>query len=136
MLDIRIYPLPLICLESWIHTIRNVRGKFLVKEEQQILCELQGFPNSSKRCVVNSLSNLGGRGVTGWREPGEEWFWHFKPFSKLKTASVNTEDQLKSKLTWPKCPKCMKLKQKWNCKTQWLHLKMLFLLGYNLKSVI
>ena len=135
MLDIRIYPLPLICLESWIHTIRNVTRKFLVKEEQQILCELQAFPNRSKRCGVNSLSNLGGRRVTGWRKPGEEWFWKLKPFSKLKTASVNTEES-KSKLTWPKCPKCMKLKQKWNCKTQWLHLKMLFLLGYNLKSVI
>ena len=27
---------------------------------------------------------------------------------------MNTEHQLKSKLTWPKCPKSMRLKQKWN----------------------
>ena len=31
-----------------------------------------------------------------------------------KHLSVNTEHQLKSKLTWPKCPKSMKLKKKWN----------------------
>ena len=30
----------------------------------------------------------------------------------LKQLSVNTENQLKSEVTWPKCPKSMKLKQK------------------------
>ena len=35
-------------------------------------------------------------------------------FQCQKQLSVNTEHQLKSKLTWPKCPKSMKLKQKWN----------------------
>ena len=45
-------------------------------------------------------------------------------FNKAKQLSVNTEHQLKSKLTWPKCPKSMKLKQKLNRSND---------LGYNLK---
>ena len=53
---------------------------------------------------------LGDEFFTGWREP-EEWLWQFEPFSKLKKLSVNAECQLKPKLTWPKCPKSMKLKQ-------------------------
>ena len=32
-------------------------------------------------------------------------------FKAKKPLSVNTEHQLKSKLTWPKFPKSMKLKQ-------------------------
>ena len=50
---------------------------------------------------------------------------------------MNTEHQLKSKLTWIKYPKSMKLKQKME-QEQWLQLKlkMPFLLGYNLKIVI
>ena len=35
---------------------------------------------------------------TRWWEPGEEWFWRFKNFSKLKQHFVNTEHQLKSKI--------------------------------------
>ena len=45
---------------------------------------------------------------------------------------MNTENQLKSKLIWLKCPKSMKLEQKWN-KSNDTQLKMLSLLGYNLK---
>ena len=29
---------------------------------------------------------IGGIFFTRWREPEEEWFWRFEPFSKLKTA--------------------------------------------------
>ena len=65
---------------------------------------------------------------TGWREPKQEWFWRFQPFSKLKQLSVNTEHQLKSNSTWPDCAKMEH--------EQWLQLKMLFWLGYNLKIVI
>ena len=42
---------------------------------------------------------------TRWRDPKEDWFWWFKPFSKLKKLSVNAEHQLKSKLSWPVCSK-------------------------------
>ena len=43
---------------------------------------------------------------------------------------MNTEHQSKPKLAWPMCPKSMKLIQKWLMSND---LKMLFLLGYNLK---
>ena len=46
---------------------------------------------------------------------------------------MNTKHQFKSKLTWPKCARCMKLKQKWN-RSNTIPLKMLFLLAYNLFS--
>ena len=34
-----------------------------------------------------------------------------RTFFKLKQLSLNTEHQLKSKLTWPVCRKCMKFKK-------------------------
>ena len=70
----------------------------------------QGFPKSFKGWGIEIL--LGRDFFTVWREPEEEWIWPFEPFSKLKHVSVNTEHQLKSKLTWPACLKSMKLKQK------------------------
>ena len=47
---------------------------------------------------------------------------------------MNNEHQLKLKLTGPVCPD-YKIKTKM-VQEQWLQLKMLFLLGYNLKIVI
>ena len=35
-------------------------------------------------------------------------------FQSWKQPSVKTKHQLKSKLTWPVCPKSMNLKQKWS----------------------
>ena len=60
-------------------------------------------------------------------EPEEEWFWQFKPFSKLKTAFCSIlwilNHDLKSKLAWPVSQKSMKLKQKWyksnDCSWKW-----------------
>ena len=47
-----------------------------------------------------------------------------------------TEHQLKSKLTWPKCRKSTDEIETKMEQEQWLQLKMLYLLGYNLKTVI
>ena len=55
-------------------------------------------------------------------------------FQSQKQLSVNTEYQLKSKLTWLVCPNSMKSKQVEQ--EQCLQLKMLLLLGYNLKIVV
>ena len=46
---------------------------------------------------------------------------------------MNNKHQFKSKLTWPKCARSMKLKQKWN-RSNTIPLKMLFLLAYNFFS--
>ena len=70
-------------------------------------------------------------------EPEGMWFWQFEPFSKLKTTFYEywtSEHQLKSKLTWPKCPE-YEIKTKME-QEQRLQLKILFLLAYNLKIVI
>ena len=48
---------------------------------------------------------------------------------------MNTELQSKSKLTWPVYPKEHEIKTKME-QEQWIQLKMLFLLGYNLKIVV
>ena len=71
---------------------------------------------------------------TGWRELEEEWFWQFEPFSKLKTTFCEYWTAIKIKINMtcvPKVYEIEKMEQK-----QWLQLKMLFLLGYNLKIVI
>ena len=70
---------------------------------------------------------------TGWRELEEEWFWQFEPFSKLKTTFCEYWTAIKIKINMtcvPKVYEIEKMEQK-----QWLQLKMLFLLGYNLKIV-
>ena len=63
-----------------------------------------------------------GNFFTMWREPEEEWFWQFEPFSKPKTAFCEDWKSVKIKI---------KMAQE-----QWLQLKLFFLLGYNLKIVI
>ena len=52
---------------------------------------------------------------TRWREPEEEWFWWFKPFSKLKTAFCEYWTSIKIKVNMA-CvvSKSIKLKQKSN----------------------
>ena len=69
-------------------------------------------------------------GVTLWWEP-EEWFWQFEIFPKQE-HSLDTEHQLKSKLAWLVCHE-IKTKM---VQEQWVQLKMMFLLGYNLKIFI
>ena len=71
---------------------------------------------------------LGGKFFTRWWEP-EEWSWQSELFPKQKQHSVDTEHQLKSKLAW-----LLRLEIKTKTvQEQWVRLKMMFLLGYNLK---
>ena len=66
---------------------------------------------------------------TGWRELEEEWFWQFEPFSKLKTTFCEYWTAIKINMTCvSKVYEIEKMEQE-----QLLQLKMLFLLGYNLK---
>ena len=48
-----------------------------------------------------------------WRKSGEEWFWLFKPFSRLKTTLCKCWTSTKPKLEWPVSTNTMKLKWKW-----------------------
>ena len=66
-------------------------------------------------------SHSSGRGIGNFAEGefftkcwgSEEWFWPFKPFSKLKTAFYEYWTPIKIKLAWSVCLKSMNLKQKW-----------------------
>ena len=71
---------------------------------------------------------------TRWREPEEEWFWRFEPFSKLKTAFCEYWTSIKMKVNMTCVSKEYEIKTKQE-QGQWLQLKMLFLLDYNLKIV-
>ena len=69
------------------------------------------------------------RFFTGWWEPEEEWFWPFKPFSKLKTASFKIKISL------------ICVYEEHEIKTgkvqeQWLQLKLKFSLCFNMRIVI
>ena len=50
-----------------------------------------------------------GKFFIGWREPKEEWFWWFEPFSKLKAAFCECWTLIKIKIKMS-----MKLKQTWS----------------------
>ena len=78
---------------------------------------------------------LGGIFFTGWKEPEDEWFWQFEPFSKLKTAFCEYWTSIKIKINMTCVSKEYEIKTKME-QEQWLQLKMLFLLGYNLKIVV
>ena len=41
----------------------------------------------------------------GWWKSVEEWFWLFKPFSKLKAIFCKNWTSTKLKLAWPVCTK-------------------------------
>ena len=74
---------------------------------------------------------------TGWREPEEEWFWLFEPFSKLKAAFCEYWTWIKIKINMTSVSKEYEIKTKME-QEQCLLLKMqflLFLLGYNLEIV-
>ena len=57
----------------------------LLSIHRSIWSYIQGFPNSGREWWETEIL-LGGNFLTGWKEPEEEWFWQFEPFSKLKTA--------------------------------------------------
>ena len=63
---------------------------------------------------------------TEWRKPEEEWFWQFKPFSKLKTAFSECWTSIKIKINMTCVSKEYEIKTKME-QEQWLQLKMLFL---------
>ena len=60
-----------------------------------------------------------------------QWFQRLEPFSKLKTAFCEYWTSIKIKINMSKEYEIKKMEQE-----QWLQLKMLLLLGYNLKTVI
>ena len=103
--------------------------------------ETQGFPNSRKgrRVVVNptrgGLEILLGGFFIGWRKPEEEWIWQFESFPKLKTVFCGYWTSIKTKISMTRVSKEYQMKTKM-VQEQWLQLKMMFLLGYNLKTVI
>ena len=86
---------------------------------------------------MGEIRNFTERGefLTGWNEPGEKWFWQFEPFSKLKVAFRECWTSIKIKINITCVSKGYKIKTKMEQK-QWLQLKMLFLLGYDLKNVV
>ena len=93
----------------------------------------QGFPNSGKGWGDQKL--CWGNFFTRWRKPEEEWFWQFKPFSKLKTAFCEYWASTKIKIKMTYVSKEYEIETKME-QEQWLQLKILFLLGYTLKIVV
>ena len=73
--------------------------------------------------------------VTGWRWAEKEWFWQFEPFSKLKTTFCDYWTLIKIKINMTYVSNEYENKTKMQ-QEQWLQLKMLCLLGYNMKIVI
>ena len=69
------------------------------------------------------------------RKPEEEWFWWFKPFLKLRAAFRGYWMSIKIKINITCVSKEYEIKTKME-QEQWLQLKILFLLGYNLKTVV
>ena len=89
----------------------------------------QGFANSGKGLGEGNRKFYWATFFfTRRREPEEELFWRFEPFSKLKTAFHECWTSLKSKLTFVSTEYESKTKME---QEQWLQLKVLFLLGYN-----
>ena len=77
----------------------------------------------------------GGDFFTDRREPEEERFWRFEPFSKLNSFLCKYWTSIKTKINMTCVPKEYKIRTKLK-EEQWPQLKMLFLLGYNLKIVV
>ena len=69
--------------------------------------------------------------LSGWWKPEGEWFW--KPFSKLTTAFCESWTSNKITIGMTCVSKEYEIKTKM-VQEKWLQLKMLFLLGYTLKS--
>ena len=101
-------------------------------------CSFQGFPKSSKGWKKGGIRNFaegGGIFFTKWWEPGEEWFWPFEPFAKLKIGFCEYWTSNKIEISMTCASKEYQIKTKM-VQEQWLQLKMKFLLGNNFKVVI
>ena len=61
-----------------------------------------------------AVMGRGGNFFTGWREPEEDWFWQFKPFSKLKTAFCKYWTLIKIKINMTCVSKECQIKKKWS----------------------
>ena len=92
--------------------------------------------------VFKSVKEWGGERETllgdfcvGWWEPEEEWFWPFKPFSKLKTTFCKYWTLIKIKISLACVYKEYEVKVKM-VQEQWMKIKMKVLLGYSMKIVI
>ena len=84
---------------------------------------LYNFQKYMNRVMVFQIAVRGGRianfmGVanffTGWREPEEEWFWRFEPFSKLETAFSEYWASIKIKINMTCVSKEYEIIKKWN----------------------
>ena len=86
---------------------------------------------------VGGIRNFTGGRVTGWREPEEEWFWWFEPFSMLKTAFHECWTSIKIKINMTCVLKEYKIKTKME-QEQWLQLKCCFywVITFNYKYII
>ena len=131
-----IYTRPAGVCATMLGQSKNCSSLYGIKASLKLINDLQtqSFPNSSKGLGDWKFYWGGGIFFTGWREPEEEWFWEFKPFSKLKTAFCEYWTSIKIEINMTCVSKSMKLKQEYEIKTkmeqeQWLLLKMLFLLG-------
>ena len=70
-----------------------------------------------------------------WWESQEECFWSFKPFSKLKTTICKDWTLIKIKISMTCVCKEYEGKMKIVLE-QWLELKMMLFLAYDMKMVI
>ena len=86
---------------------------------------------------VGGIRNFTGGRVTGWREPEEEWFWWFEPFSMLKTAFHECWTSIKIKINMTCVLREYKIKTKME-QGQWLQLKCCFywVITFNYKYII
>ena len=86
---------------------------------------------------VGGIRNFTGGRVTRWREPEEEWFWWFEPFSMLKTAFHECWTSIKIKINMTCVLREYKIKTKME-QGQWLQLKCCFywVITFNYKYII
>ena len=133
------------CLSNLTRRISYyLRSPFIIIRVFQILLKCLGrsgwgkspttLPSSHSKC--GGIRNFaGGYFFTGWREPNEDWFWQFEPFSMLKVAfcEYGTSIKIKIDMIWASKEYDIKTNME---QEQWLQLKMLCLLGYNWKVVI
>ena len=83
-------------LISWLFIFGHVQKKKValhdiaeIKKSQILVL----FENEASEKIL-----LEGYFFTGWREPEEEWFWWFEPFSKLKIAFCEYGTSIKIKI--------------------------------------
>ena len=102
---------------------------------------VQGFPNNSKEWVKGKFPPsardflLRGESLLAGGNQRRSDFDQLKPFSKLKIAFCEYWTSIKAKISVTCLFKEYETKTKMVYE-QWLQLKMLFLLGYNLEIVI